>query len=152
MATAAARITLQMIASNPTNRVGWPSAVAIQALPSNASVNVTTARASGHSRHHGPRASDLLMRKVLPRSDGGGKEGLAEPAIAIRVGIESRNDCLCPLKSLVGDIHAFVHARELSDEYSATSREMSTAMYSVPVIASVIASVRAPFVSGVMSP
>lgn len=49
-------------------------------------------------------------------------------------------------------IHALVHGRELSDEYSATSREMSTAMYSVPVIASVIASVRAPFVSGVMSP
>ena len=39
------------------------------------------------------------------------------------------------------------------DEYNATSREISTAIYNVPVIASIIASVRAPHgESGVMSP
>ncbi|HEY4974368.1 MAG TPA: hypothetical protein VII41_12215, partial [Steroidobacteraceae bacterium] len=55
MATAAARITPQMIASKAINSTGCPSAVAIQPLPSNDSVSVTTARASGHSRHHGSR-------------------------------------------------------------------------------------------------
>jgi hypothetical protein len=65
MAMAAAKMTPQMTASRMTNNPDWSSAVAIQFLPSNASVKVTTASASGHSRHHGSRVS-CFTQKVLP--------------------------------------------------------------------------------------
>ena len=55
MAMAAVRMTAQITTSSTTNSTGCSKAVVIQPFPSNASVSVTMARASGHSRHHGSR-------------------------------------------------------------------------------------------------
>ncbi len=104
---------------------------------------VGTARCAVPVAEHSVRRRNRTQQKFTPRHARSALRFAAGGDIAARCPYHFK---LLPAQSFFPDGSAGW------DEYSDTSREMNTAIYNVPVIASVIASIRAIFETGTMSP